>query len=97
MIVKILFLNENGTFHVEIVNLEQRMSQGDVKYVRQLPKDKVYRNIFEAEVSIMIVILPCLRFHGRLAVESFLKININGDLKATFFCIIGIYHPTTYI
>jgi hypothetical protein len=26
------------------------MSQGDVKYVRVLPKDKIYRNIFEAEV-----------------------------------------------
>ena len=26
------------------------MSQGDLSYVRVLPKDKIYRNIFEAEV-----------------------------------------------
>ena len=75
MIVKILFLNENGTFHVEIVNLEQRMSQGDVKYVRQLPNDKVYRNIFEAEVSITIVNLPCLRFY----------INFMADWQSNLF------------
>ncbi len=31
------------------------MSQGDVKYVRQLPKDKIYRNIFEAEVRKSVI------------------------------------------
>jgi hypothetical protein len=50
MILEILFLKEKCTFHVEIANWKDKMSQGDVKYVRVLPKDKIYRNIFEAEV-----------------------------------------------
>ena len=62
MIAKVLFLYEKCTFYVEIVNREGIMSQGDVKYVRQLPKDRVYRNIFEAEVGIYDRILLCLRF-----------------------------------
>ena len=35
------------------------MSQGDVKYARALPKDKIYRKIFEAEVSNLINFVNC--------------------------------------
>ena len=50
MIVQIDFGRKvyNSPWNIEVV---QRMSQADVKYVRVLPKDKIYRNIFEAGVS----------------------------------------------
>ena len=57
------------------------MSQGDVKYARVLLKDKIYRNIFEAEVSHLVkfmkfAFLVCVFPGWKMVFKSFIKPEI---------------------